>query len=115
MSWLKTVQNALAAAIPKSSYQYIHQLKTTPEIKNLENQYKTLKEFAEHFGWTMQSYREQQIIKTELKERCKEAYNKNWKEKINYISDNGKNSKDFWSQIKILKGKNTTHVNYMID
>ncbi len=63
----------------------------------------------------MQSYREYQRIKTELKERCKEAYNKNWEDKISYISENSKNSNDFWNQIKILKGKNTTHVNYMKD
>ena len=70
------------------SYQYIYQLKTTREIKDLEHQYKTLNEFATHFGWTMETYRDYQIIKTELRIRCKEAYNKNWEDKINYISDN---------------------------
>ncbi len=115
MSWLKAVKNAMEVAIPKSNYQYIYQLKTTPEIKNLENQYKTLLDFAEHFGWTLETYREHQRIKTELRERCKEAYNKNWEEKINYISDNCKNSRDFWDKIKILKGRSTTHVNYLKD
>ena len=95
-------------AIPKSSYQYTYQLKITEEIKNLESQYKNLKEFSEHFGWTIVTYREQQRIKTELRERCKESYNKNWEDKIKDISGNSKNSKDFWNKIKILKGKNTT-------
>ncbi len=63
----------------------------------------------------MQSYREYQRIKNKLKEHCKEADNKNWEDKIYYISDNSKHSKDFWNQIKILKGRNTTHVNYMKD
>ncbi len=31
------------------------------------------------------------------------------------ISDNSKNSKDFWNKIKILTGKNMTHVNHMKD
>ena len=115
LKWTKTVKNAMDAAIPKSSYQYTYQLKTTPEIKNLESQHKTLMEFAEHFGWTLQTYREHQRIKAELKERCKEACNKNWEDKINYISKNCKNSKDFWSKIKILKGKTTTNINYMKD
>ena len=113
--WLKTIKNAMDKAIPKSSHQYIYQLKTTPEIKNLENKYKTLKEFAEHFGWTNETYREQQRIKTELRERCKESYNKNWEDKIKHISENSKNSKDFWNKIKVLKGKSTNHTNYLKD
>ncbi len=41
--WLKTVKNAMDVAIPKSSYQFIYQLKTTPEITELKNQYKTIR------------------------------------------------------------------------
>ena len=63
----------------------------------------------------METYRNYQRIKTELRMRCKEPYNKNWEDKLNYISDNSKNSKDFWNKIKILKGKNTTYTNYMKD
>ena len=48
-------------------------------------------------------------------ERCKEANNKNWEDKISYISDNSKNSKEFWSKIKTLKDKNTVNTNYMKD
>ncbi len=56
-------------------------------------------------------YREYQRIKSELRDRCKEAYNRNWEERIKDISDNSKNSKDFWNKIKILKGKKMSHVN----
>ncbi len=100
-------------AIPKTTHQVTHQLKTTPEIRYLENQYQTLTEFAKYFGWTFQIYREYQRIKTELRDRCKEAYNKNWEDKINDISENRKNSKQIWSKMKILKGKATSHTNYM--
>ncbi len=92
-------------AIPKSSYQHIYQLKTTPEIKDLQTQFNNLKEFAKHFGWTPVTYREYLRIRTELREKCKEAYNKNWENKINNISINCKNSKKFWNKIRILKGK----------
>ena len=115
LSWIQTIKNAMEVAIPKSNYQYTCQLKITEEIKNLESQYKILIEFAEHFGWTMETYRQQQRIKTELRERCKESYNKNWEDKIKYISENNKNSKDFWNKIKILKGKTTTQTNYLKD
>ena len=54
-------------------------------------------------------------MKTELRERCKEAYSKNWEDKINKISENSKNSKQFWNKIKILKGKKTIYTNYMKD
>ncbi len=64
-------------AIPKSSYQHIYQLKSRPEIKDLETQFKNLQQFATHFRWTPVTYREYLRIKTELREKCKEAYNKN--------------------------------------
>ena len=103
----------METAIPKTNYQYIYQLKTTPQIRDLENQFRILQQFATHFGWTQQSYREYLRIKTELRERCKEAYNKSWEDKINHISENTKDSKQFWNKIKLLKGKKTTYVNYM--
>ena len=63
----------------------------------------------------MATYREHQRIKSELRIKCKEAYNNNWEHQINHISDNCKNRKEFWNKIKILKGKNTTYTNYMKD
>ncbi len=66
----------------------IYELKTSPKIKELENQYTTLLEFANYFGWTIQTYREYQRIKTELRDRCKEAHINIWEEKNNYILNN---------------------------
>lgn len=114
-SWTNLIKNAMDSAIPKSSFQYTYQLKITDEIKDLENQFKMLREFADHFGWTNQSHSEYMRIKRELREACKESYNKNWEDKINQISENSKNSKQFWSKIKLLKGKNSTYANYMKD
>ena len=105
----------LNIAIPKTSYQYTYQLKTTPEIRNFEIQFKNLSQFATHFGWTLYTYREYLRIKTELREKCKEAHNKNWEDKIKYISENNENSKEFWNKTKMLQGKNSTYTNYMKD
>ncbi len=55
MNWIKVVKNAMDATIPKSTYKFTYQLKTTPEIRNLETQFKNLKESAEFFGWTLQT------------------------------------------------------------
>ncbi len=115
LNWIQAIRNAMEVAIPKSNYQYTYQLKITDGIRNLETQYRNLKVNAEVFGWTIDTYREQLRIKTELRERCKEAYDKNWEDKIKDISENSKNSKDFWNKIKILKGKNTTRTNYLKD
>ncbi len=115
MSWIKIVKSAMDAAIPKSTHQYIYQLKTTPEIRDLETQFKNLKRYSTLYGWTQQTYREYLRIKVELRERCKAAYNKNWEDKINHISENSKNSKQFWNKINVLKGKMTVHTNYMKD
>ncbi len=64
---------------------------------------------------TLQTYREYLRIRTELRELCHEAYNKNWEDQIEYISDNTKNSREFWNKMKLLKGKNAAHTNYMKD
>ena len=76
LSWIKIVKSAMDTAIPKSTHQYIYQLKTTPEIRDLETQFKNLKQYSTLYGWTQQTYREYLRIKTELREICKAAYNK---------------------------------------
>ncbi len=102
-------------AVPKSFHKITYQFKTTPQIRNLETQFNNLRKFSDSFGWTLQTYREYLRIRTELSELCKEAYNENWEDRIKYISDNTKNNKEFWNKIKLLKGKNATHTNYMKD
>ncbi len=57
-NWTNIVKNSMNTAIPKTNYQFICQLKTTPEIRDLEAQSKILKQFATHFGWTIQTFRE---------------------------------------------------------
>ncbi len=52
----------------------------------------------------MHDYREYLRIRQELKEKCKEADNKNWENKINNIIDISKDTKEFWKKIKLLKG-----------
>ncbi len=69
-------------AIPKSTHKYIYQLKTTPEIRDLETQFKNLKQYSTLNGWTQQIYREYIRLKTALRESCKAAYDKNWEDKI---------------------------------
>ncbi len=71
LNWIKVVKNAMDTAIPKSTHQYIYQLKTTPEIRHLEIQFKNLSQFATHFGWTFYTYREYLRIETELRENAK--------------------------------------------
>ncbi len=58
MNWTKVVKNAMNTAIPEVNYKYIYQLKTTPQIRDLESQFKTLKVLATHSGRTTHSYRE---------------------------------------------------------
>ncbi len=62
--WINVVKSAMDLAIPKSSYKFICQLKTTAEIKNLELQFKNLYRHASRYGWTIQRYREYIRIKT---------------------------------------------------
>lgn len=113
--WMEAIKKAIDKAIPKTSHTYVYQLKTTPEIRNLENQFNLLQHHAEHNGWTNANYREYIRIRAELRERCKENHNKNWDDKIRELVNYNKNSKEFWNKVNILKGKNIIHTNYMKD
>ncbi len=68
-------------AIPKSNLKRISQLEITDEIRNLERQFIAHKQAAVTNGWTYDNYREYIRIRSELREKCKEAQNKNWKER----------------------------------
>ena len=103
------------SAIPKSTQRPIYQLKITPEIKQLERAFNTLKDNANRFGWTRINYREYHRIRLELKNRCKESYNRNWEDKINKVIEVSKDTKAFWRQINLLKGHTTNHTNYLED
>ena len=113
--WMECVTKAMDKTIPKSSYKYIYQLKITPEITLLENQFKYLQHNATINGWSYQHYREYQRIREELKEICKENYNKSWEDKITDLMNHSRDSKEFWKKLKVLKGKNIIQTNYMKD
>ncbi len=113
--WMKTVKNAMYIAIPKSNLKRICQLNITEEIKNLEREFKILRQTATKFGWTNNNHREYLRIRTELREKCKEAHNRNWEVEIIKITDCSKNTKEFWNKIKAMKGKNVTYINHMVD
>lgn len=48
VTWTNVVKNATDTAT--SNHQYSYQLKTKPEIKALQIQYKTPTDFSTHFG-----------------------------------------------------------------
>ncbi len=56
-------------------------------------------------GWTNAHYREYTRIRLELRERCKENYNKNWENQVKELISYSKDSKEFWYKLDILKGK----------
>ncbi len=113
--WMEIIKQAMDKAIPKNSKKFIYQLKTTPEIRNLENQFRSLQLKATINGWSNEHYREYTRIRHELRERCRENHNKNWESKDTDLMNHSKNNKEFWSKFKVLKGKNIIHTNYMKD
>ena len=113
--WIKSVKKAMDIAIPKSNIKRIVQLNITEEIMNLERQFKVHKQAAITNGWTNDNYREYIKIRTELREKCKEAQIKSWEEKIKNIIDYTKDTKEFWRKIKTLKGNDVIYTNYIKD
>ncbi len=114
-TWMNNIKEAMDRAIPKSSYKISYQMKPNAEIKRLEYQYNLLQKRALTQGWTLQNYSAYIKIRTELRESCKKACNKEWEGKIKEIISNHKNTKTFWSKINRLRGKNITHTNYLED
>ncbi len=74
---MEIIKQAMDKAIPKSSNKFIHQLKITPEIRNLENQFRSLQQNATINEWSNEYYREYTRIRYELREGCRKIYNKN--------------------------------------
>ncbi len=97
---IKTLNNYASVHTHKPIYQTV----TTPYIKQLEIEYNTLRNNAVTHGWTNNTYREHNRIRYELRERCKEAHNHSWEDKINNIIQISNNPKDFWNKIKLLRG-----------
>ncbi len=92
---MNVVKEAMDKTIPKSTHKFIYQIIKTPEIQQLGRSFNMLKQNAERNGWTFNNYNEYIRIRQELKEKCKEAYNKNWEENINKIIEVSKDSKAF--------------------
>ncbi len=113
--WMKIVKNAMNRAIPRSSHKRIYQLNITAEIEQIQHTFNLLKRNAEINGWTIRNYNEYTRLREQLKEKCKEANNKNWEEQIKRVIDSSKDTKIFWNRIKTLKGSNSVHTNYMRD
>lgn len=113
--WMDTVVHTMDKVIPKTNFKRSYQLKITPEIQQLQRIFNDLKRNAEVNGWTLDNYQQYLMIRTALKGKCKESFNKNWEDKLNSIIEGSKDSKSFWSKIKILKGKNGAYTNYMVD
>ena len=112
---MDTIKEAMEKYIPKSEHKFIYQLRKSPEIQLLESSFKRLKQNAEIHGWTWDNYNEYQRIRQELRIKCKDAWNQNWEDNINSIISISKNSKAFWNKIKVCKGKNLIHTNYLKD
>ncbi len=51
-------------------------------------------------GWSYEHYREYIRIRDELKETCKDNYNKNCEDQIAKLMNHRKNSKEFWKKLK---------------
>ncbi len=62
---------------------------------------------------TMCNYRNYILIRHQLRKKCKEAYNQNWREKIRSIIESSRDTKIFWNKINMLKGRNTNFTNYL--
>ncbi len=114
-NWIETVKDTMDKTIPKSKFKPVYQTITTPQIKQLEAEYNNLRNNALTQGWTYNAYREHTRLRHELRTLCKEAHNNNWEDKISNIIQNSKDPKAFWNKIKLLRGNNAQHTNYLQD
>ncbi len=55
------------------------------------------------------------MLRRTLREKCIDNHNLNWEKQINFLINQSKDSKTFWSEIKLLKGKDIIHCNYIKD
>ena len=114
-NWMNAVKYAMNQTIPKNTHKPLYQTKSTPQIRQLEHEYSTLRANAEINGWTQERYRLHTQIRHQIRELCMEAFNKNWEDNITNTIQVSHDTKAFWRKIKQLKGNSHTHTNYLED
>ncbi len=112
---VKTIKYAMDMASPKTNKKHVYQLKSTPEIRELEERFRIIIISIWNKIWLDENFREYINIRQELKEKCKENYNKKWDEEIKTIVDSSRNSRTFWNKINKLKGRNMIYTDYLKD
>ena len=113
--WINTVKETMDKTIPKTTYIPTYQTISTPQIRQLEQLYNTLRSNAETNGWTYERYRQHTDIRHQLRELCIEAHNKTWENNINHTIQISNDAKAFWNKIKLLKGNSSARTNYLQD
>lgn len=114
-NWVFNIKLAMMKSIPKTNYNIIYQIKPTSQIKFIQFLLNSLNTCAIQHGWTTANFRVYQDLKNEMKDRCKEEFNKNWEKQIDNIIRDSKDTKVFWNKINRLRGKTTPQNNYLKD
>ena len=113
-TWYNIIIKAMQGNIPKTNTQVTHKPITNNTIRHIQTMLATLRQTATMAGWTHEKYRQFNSLKQNLIEECKTQNNINWTIKINKLATLYKQPRDFWRNIRLLKGNKTNESPYII-
>ena len=113
--WYVNILNTMTETIPKTKHKTIQTPILNNTIKNYQFYIENLTNEARLKGWTIGKYNTYKILKQKLIKECKNQFNANWEKKIELTKDLYKSPKDFWNEIKKLRGNTKDNTPYIID
>ena len=114
-TWYKDIDLARKECIPRTRHKTIQYPRRTPELTNLENQHRRIRDEANRTGWTRGIRQMHRAIQISIRDEWKEEYDKTWNELMQKTQDNYKNPKQFWKDVKRLMGTAQPEATYLLD
>lgn len=113
--WLSAVKQGMEQTIPKERSRTIVRAITNNKIKDIQEEFKSLKNHSQRYGWSIQTYTRYRELKQRLMEESRNCFIKNWENQIKHLTANYKNPTIFWKKLKILKGTKAPITTYILD
>lgn len=106
--WYDITEDTIKNNIPLTNQIIQQKPIASPYLRFIQHHYSLLQLQADITGWNLTTYNHHRLLKTILKEETDKIKNDNWEETIKHTAQKYKNPKEFWKEIKRLKGNKIT-------
>ena len=112
--WMNNIKSAMDENIPKLKHKTTAKSIYNKKIKKLQFWANNLLKNSLTQGWTYTKYKIYKKIQQCIIKECKEQNIKNWENKLQNLNKLYADPKNFWQNIKILRGNQTNTKPYLL-